>query len=876
MLKSYQEVNTVEEFLKIKAEELDYLIEEREKLDNKTNKTEKEKENLAVISNLIKELSVQLSNNGFKEDSDEIRDWNTERDIIDNKSRKTTTDKDDIKDINTILKMLSSKLKQISNQKSIQEYRTEAEKSEKQLEDYHKQLSTLSTVKDKIDNVAYQKAIMEIEDLIQKSKSILSYDERIISTYNSLKENTYKLNIFSNIDKQNEIRNNYIKEIPNDLLNNSNLKETYLEQIKTDELEIGRLSKELSSLSEEYNIRRAKFDFEEANRIQREINIISYHLDNAKNRLEKNKNIISAYEKVAVANQTIKNLSSKLSATDSREKISTIVENCKKILPENLQNEVLEEITIESKEEAKKVNSLEEDDHLKKLKTDYNDIQNQIQKYLEKNGQVESQMLDDLLRKAEKLNNLINTNGGKNVISLTDNQKLDSMTQINSFSSPLEEEFIHPVHIEKIDPSSESLKDNNLTRFDSIPNEFDLSGEMNDKDIFSFGETRESNNDFDENLESEEELTDDYEESLEPKENLEPEEDLADDYEEPLEPEENLEPEEELADGYEESLEPEENLESEEDLTNYYDDEDLESSELHEQPKKEKFSKLKKITQKIKKVRKPKKNITKKMIFKIASLAAALVLISTGVVRCSKDNKNVPKEEVTNSVSEQNETPNYSGFESDDEPIQITYDDVNDEDISLEENTESEGTISEKENNQNQDVVDMTPSAKSSQEQTSAEEKSDDLVENNDIQNDLTYLDSDVTEYKLDDNTLKIGNEVTINGNIHKNVYDAYLNENSYNSYYGTEPKRVVIGTGIVNDNGMNIIYAYSPDANQKIDELLNEGGEMVSILTANKDKYLQNYDGSTSLTPEEVKAYAEGWYNINDVNFENTKGMSK
>ena len=74
----------------------------------------------------------------------------------------------------------------------------------------------------------------------------------------------------------------------------------------------------------------------------------------------------------------------------------------------------------------------------------------------------------------------------------------------------------------------------------------------------------------------------------------------------------------------------------------------------------------------------------------------------------------------------------------------------------------------------------------------------------------------------------------------------------------------------------MNVIYAYNPDANQKIDELLNKGGEMVSILTANKEKYLQNYDGSTTLTPEEIKAYAEGWYNINDVSINNVKGLSR
>ena len=152
-------------------------------------------------------------------------------------------------------------------------------------------------------------------------------------------------------------------------------------------------------------------------------------------------------------------------------------------------------------------------------------------------------------------------------------------------------------------------------------------------------------------------------------------------------------------------------------------------------------------------------------------------------------------------------------------------------------------------------------------------------TETNNLDDGIIYLNNtdEITPSEYNDNTsIHIGSEVTVDGNIHDDEYDAYYNENNQTSYYGTEPKRVVIGTGIVNDDGMNVIYAYNPDANQKIDELLNEGGEMVSILTANKEKYLQNYDGSTILTPEEIKSSAEGWYNINDVSINNGKGMSR
>ena len=74
MLKSYQEVNAMEEFLKIKADELDYLIGEREKFDNKTKKTKKDKDDLQAISNLIRELSEQLSSQEITSTSKELHD----------------------------------------------------------------------------------------------------------------------------------------------------------------------------------------------------------------------------------------------------------------------------------------------------------------------------------------------------------------------------------------------------------------------------------------------------------------------------------------------------------------------------------------------------------------------------------------------------------------------------------------------------------------------------------------------------------------------------------------------------------------------------------------------------------------------------------
>ena len=127
-------------------------------------------------------------------------------------------------------------------------------------------------------------------------------------------------------------------------------------------------------------------------------------------------------------------------------------------------------------------------------------------------------------------------------------------------------------------------------------------------------------------------------------------------------------------------------------------------------------------------------------------------------------------------------------------------------------------------------------------------------------------------------NDIRLGNTVKIDptAGIHSNTFDAYLNENAQSQYFKNNPDRVVIGVSILNQNGLEIVYAYTPDANNKINQLINEGGDIVSVLTANKEKYLQSYDGSSSLIDAEVKAYAEGWFNINSVQTQNTKGLQR
>ena len=315
----------------------------------------------------------------------------------------------------------------------------------------------------------------------------------------------------------------------------------------------------------------------------------------------------------------------------------------------------------------------------------------------------------------------------------------------------------------------------------------------------------------------------------------------------------------------------------------------LESSEQHKKKHKKESKKSKEVTS----VRKPKKNIFKRLIAKISPLAVALVLAIAGG---SSSAKKLVTPKIDTAI--ENNTDELDNLSDN----QITYSNgdeiyhpelLTDEEIKSLTNSEDSDV----------DLVDMQPITEPLNEKNNYSSNNDGFLINdsssgidsseyddtnlyteNDSSN-LTYLDDDTETYtsyeaneydNLNENSIRIGSEVTVDGNIHDDEYDAYYNENGQTLYYGTEPKRVVIGTGIVNNDGMNVIYAYNPDANQKIDELLNKGGEMVSILTANKEKYLQNYDGSTTLTPEEIKAYAEGWYNINDVSINNVKGLSR
>lgn len=134
------------------------------------------------------------------------------------------------------------------------------------------------------------------------------------------------------------------------------------------------------------------------------------------------------------------------------------------------------------------------------------------------------------------------------------------------------------------------------------------------------------------------------------------------------------------------------------------------------------------------------------------------------------------------------------------------------------------------------------------------------------------------TTQAQEQSSIKIGNSTQVNegSRIYEDEYNAYLGENSSHAYYNYDENRVILGVAILTQNGdIKQICANNPNANQEINNYLNDGGELVSVLTANR-KYLPNYDGSDILTADEINAYAEGWYNINDIPNGNVKGMQR
>ena len=299
-------------------------------------------------------------------------------------------------------------------------------------------------------------------------------------------------------------------------------------------------------------------------------------------------------------------------------------------------------------------------------------------------------------------------------------------------------------------------------------------------------------------------------------------------------------------------------------------------------------------SKKVKNVRKAKKNIAKKIILRIGIVAVTLVLIATGAIKRNGSKNAKRSEPITNEeaikifTNYDTEKQTEITSPSETEYVDLTVDDQKTDSSDL--INQNVKTTFQTEPQSIEITDDELPEQKITGSNVSEENMQNDNIQtvpSNDVADnfDATFTVGDsintTSEYtqpeslSVSGNDVRIGSEVSVAGNIYDDEFDALYGENGKTQYFGTMPKRVIVGVGIVNDQGMNVVYAEDNNANQEIQNLINEGGEVVSILTANKEKYLQNYNGTQTLTKEERKAASEGWYNINEIVSENTLGRS-
>lgn len=149
------------------------------------------------------------------------------------------------------------------------------------------------------------------------------------------------------------------------------------------------------------------------------------------------------------------------------------------------------------------------------------------------------------------------------------------------------------------------------------------------------------------------------------------------------------------------------------------------------------------------------------------------------------------------------------------------------------------------------------------------------------IEEQQTQSDLEVAAFqdtKVDETQFLLGQSIILNEDtkVYMNEQDAYLEENALSSYYSNQDERVIIGVLVEHEDSMMRFSANQENANEMLQSMLDDGGEVVSVLTANKNYVLPNYDGTTTLSAEEVNASAEGWYNVCDISLENRKTLCK
>ncbi len=197
-----------------------------------------------------------------------------------------------------------------------------------------------------------------------------------------------------------------------------------------------------------------------------------------------------------------------------------------------------------------------------------------------------------------------------------------------------------------------------------------------------------------------------------------------------------------------------------------------------------------------------------------------------------------------------------------------------DKDMSADlEKTLSLGQLAKMDIKENVYTIDNTKTQKESEQKNKVETKSEDKMKATvEVETEKDNLSESEEDKLLLGKSIKLNEDI----NVYMTEQDAYMEENGLSSYYSNEDERVIIGVLISDGTSMMRICADKEDANKVINTALENDGEVLSILTANKAYVLSDYDGTKKLSAEDINASAEGWYNAHDVTKENVKTLRK
>lgn len=256
--------------------------------------------------------------------------------------------------------------------------------------------------------------------------------------------------------------------------------------------------------------------------------------------------------------------------------------------------------------------------------------------------------------------------------------------------------------------------------------------------------------------------------------------------------------------------------------------------------------------------RKPKKNLKKRVILGIGALALALVAVANN--KSNDKNKEVIAT-VTN-LNDNNEDNSFIEYfppettessETLENPDDNSFVEYFPQETSENVATNTDAEFFPKEEIRAEDNIRIIPTTNSNQTQESIP-----LVD---------FVDD--YQNNLENNQISslLGSTVKIKPNspIYRNAYSSYLEENKLNPYFPSDKDRVVIGLTFLNakDNKIRTVYAYHQNAKEMINNIIKDGGELISVLTEAKD-FIPNYTENTTLSEADFKP--EGWYNPMDI----------